>query len=85
MGARVRRINKLRPRVLDRFDQHTCAESTEKTFLNNSFTSKVVILARGLGTRMRRADASAELAGDQAAAAELGVKALIPIGRPFLD
>lgn len=61
------------------------AESdTEETFLGN-YTSKVVILARGLGTRMRKEDESAQLAGDQAAAASLGIKAMIPIGRPFLD
>jgi len=48
-------------------------------------TSKVVILARGLGTRMRKEDESAQLAGDQAAAASLGIKAMIPIDRPFLD
>src|SRR5688572_4992064 len=34
---------------------------------------------------MRKADESARLAGDQAAAAALGIKAMIPIGRPFLD
>ena len=46
---------------------------------------KAVILARGLGTRMRRSDDSATLDDRQAAVAETGVKALIPIGRPFLD
>ena len=46
---------------------------------------KAVILARGLGTRMRRADTSAVLDDRQAAVAGTGVKALIPIGRPFLD
>ena len=46
---------------------------------------KVVILARGLGTRMRRSDDSATLDERQAAVAETGVKALIPIDRPFLD
>jgi len=46
---------------------------------------KAVILARGLGTRMRRADAQASLDAGQQAVAETGVKALIPIGRPFLD
>ena len=46
---------------------------------------KAVILARGLGTRMQQADASAELTPEQAAAADAGVKAMIPIGRPFLD
>lgn len=52
---------------------------------------KAVILARGLGTRMRRATPGA-LAGAgagpsaaQARVADTGVKALIPIDRPFLD
>ena len=48
-------------------------------------TTRAVILARGLGTRMRRSDAEADLSDDQAAVAATGVKALIPIGRPFLD
>jgi dTDP-glucose pyrophosphorylase len=46
---------------------------------------KAVILARGLGTRMRRADGDAQLDAGQQAAADSGVKAMIPIGRPFLD
>lgn len=46
---------------------------------------KAVILARGLGTRMQRPDDAAALDDAQAAAAETGVKAMIPIGRPFLD
>jgi glucose-1-phosphate thymidylyltransferase len=46
---------------------------------------KAVILARGLGTRMRRADAEAALSDAERAAADTGVKALIPIDRPFLD
>lgn len=46
---------------------------------------KAVILARGLGTRMRRADAEAQLDAHESAAADTGVKALIPIDRPFLD
>jgi dTDP-glucose pyrophosphorylase len=45
---------------------------------------KVVIMARGLGTRMRRAG-DGTLGATQAAVAETGVKALIPIDRPFLD
>jgi dTDP-glucose pyrophosphorylase len=48
-------------------------------------TTKAVILARGLGTRMRRDDAGAALDDAQARAAEAGMKAMIPIGRPFLD
>jgi len=46
---------------------------------------KAVILARGLGTRMRRADAEVSLTEAERSAAEKGVKALIPIARPFLD
>lgn len=46
---------------------------------------KAVILARGLGTRMQRSDESAVLDAAQAVAADTGVKAMIPIGRPFLD
>ena len=46
---------------------------------------KAVILARGLGTRMRKADESAVLDQAQTAVAGAGVKAMIPIGRPFLD
>jgi dTDP-glucose pyrophosphorylase len=48
-------------------------------------TPIAVILARGLGTRMRRADTAAAVGEDQARVADTGVKALIPIGRPFLD
>lgn len=48
-------------------------------------TSKAVILARGLGSRMRRADRDARLDAGQARAADAGMKAMIPIGRPFLD
>ncbi|MDB4884641.1 MAG: glucose-phosphate thymidylyltransferase [Gemmatimonadetes bacterium] len=48
-------------------------------------TTRAVILARGLGTRMRKADDGAELDAAQSAAADTGVKGMIPIGRPFLD
>lgn len=44
-----------------------------------------VILARGLGTRMRKTDTDAHLTAEQEKIAETGVKALIPIDRPFLD
>ncbi|HAU38387.1 MAG TPA: glucose-1-phosphate thymidylyltransferase [Phycisphaerales bacterium] len=52
-----------------------------------SMTDKAVILARGLGTRMRKADDGAPLDAAQAAVADTGVKALMPVGegRPFLD
>ena len=47
--------------------------------------AKCVILARGLGTRMRRNDVEASLDAAQSAAADVGLKAMIPVGRPFLD
>ncbi len=47
--------------------------------------TKAVILARGLGTRMRRAEAGARLDDAQSRAADSGVKGMIPVGRPFLD
>jgi dTDP-glucose pyrophosphorylase len=46
---------------------------------------KVVIPARGLGTRMRKQDSAAHLSAQQSAAADSGMKAMIPIKRPFLD
>jgi dTDP-glucose pyrophosphorylase len=46
---------------------------------------KAVIMARGLGTRMRKPDESASLNAEQLEAAGMGIKAMIPIGRPFLD
>jgi dTDP-glucose pyrophosphorylase len=52
---------------------------------------KAVILAAGLGTRMRKAEEGAALSSEQEKIAATGVKALIPIAtgsgeaRPFLD
>jgi len=47
---------------------------------------QVVILARGLGTRMKKSDPAVALDAALAAAADSGVKAMIPtMGRPFLD
>lgn len=46
---------------------------------------RAVILARGLGSHMRREDPGAVLDETQARVAETGVKALILIKRPFLD
>jgi glucose-1-phosphate thymidylyltransferase len=51
-------------------------------------TTQAVILARGLGTRMRRVDGpvpDGALTGAQERAAESGLKGMIPVGRPFLD
>lgn len=48
-------------------------------------TNKAVVMARGLGSRMKK-DADASLTPDQAAAAASGAKAMMPLGgRPFLD
>ena len=47
--------------------------------------TRAVVLARGLGTRMRRADTEAVVDPEQAVVAETGLKAMIPVGRPFLD
>ena len=49
-------------------------------------TTQAVILARGLGSRMRRAEAAVAIAGAQARAADAGHKGMMPtLGRPFLD
>lgn len=48
--------------------------------------TRAVVLAAGRGERMRRDDARAALAADQRAAADLGLKALIPFhGHPYLS
>jgi dTDP-glucose pyrophosphorylase len=47
--------------------------------------SKCVILARGLGTRMKSGDVGTPLDAEQSSVASSGLKAMIPIGRPFLD
>jgi dTDP-glucose pyrophosphorylase len=47
---------------------------------------KAVILARGLGTRMRRIEGEVrQLDPAQGRMADCGLKAMIPVGRPFLD
>jgi len=49
-------------------------------------TTRAVVLARGLGTRMREADPRVPLSPEQRQAADAGLKAMMPInGRPFLD
>jgi glucose-1-phosphate thymidylyltransferase len=47
---------------------------------------KAVILARGLGTRMKQASVAASLTTEQAMAADLGMKAMMPVvgQRPFI-
>lgn len=44
-----------------------------------------VIMARGLGTRMRAESSDADLTGEQDTMASKGIKAMIDVGRPFLD
>ena len=49
-------------------------------------TTRAVVLARGLGTRMREPDAGAPLSLEQHHAADAGLKAMMPVnGRPFID
>jgi len=49
-------------------------------------TTRAVVLARGLGTRMREPDPGAPLSREQHRAADAGLKAMMPVnGRPFLD
>ena len=49
-------------------------------------TTQAVILARGLGSRMRRAEAAVALDEAQEKAAAAGQKGMMPtLGRPFLD
>ena len=49
-------------------------------------TDRAVVLARGLGSRMRAPDSSAQLTPEQQRAADSGIKAMMPLnGRPFLD
>ena len=55
--------------------------------MNKVETDKAVVLARGLGKRMRRCDATAAMTNLQAAAADMGAKAMMPLstGRPLMD
>ncbi|MEP7326348.1 MAG: sugar phosphate nucleotidyltransferase [Gemmatimonadota bacterium] len=47
--------------------------------------TKAVILAAGLGTRMRKDEGAVALSAAQQQAADAGIKGLVPVGRPFLD
>ena len=49
-------------------------------------TTRAVVLARGLGTRMREADPGVALSREQQRPADAGMKAMMPVnGRPFVD
>src|SRR5690606_15812717 len=71
-----------------RHERYSSRDSNSNAPLNGRGRVEVreaVILARGLGTRMRRPDAAAALDREQSRVADAGLKAMIPIGRPFLD
>ena len=52
----------------------------------HSLTTRAIVLAGGLGKRMRQRDDEAVLTEEQRRAADTGVKSLLPMGgRPFLD
>ena len=55
------------------------------SFWSGDLIDKAVILSAGLGTRMIKANSHAVLDAKQAAVADSGVKAMMPIDRPFLD
>jgi glucose-1-phosphate thymidylyltransferase len=49
-------------------------------------TTRALVLARGLGTRMRQPDGGVPLTREQQQAADAGLKTMMPVnGRPFLD
>ncbi len=60
-------------------------EAPADRVLKGTPARKAVVLARGLGTRMRQSDGIARLDPAQEAAAVTGLKAMISFGRPFLD
>lgn len=53
--------------------------------MTGAILDKAVVMARGRGSRMREPGAADALDPQQAAMADTGVKAMIPIDRPFLD
>jgi Na+/proline symporter/dTDP-glucose pyrophosphorylase len=65
----------------------TRRDANASTLQRDRHVTKAVVLARGLGTRMRAADPSVALDPAQAKAAECGYKAMMPLdgARPLLD
>lgn len=61
-------------------EDHTCHEGPLSTGVKTA-----AILARGLGSRMQRADAAASASAAQDNVASTGLKGMIPIERPFLE
>ena len=72
-------------RLLPRLWSGSAREESLSENVVASPPTKAVILARGLGTRMRAADHGTTLSTEQAAMADAGMKAMISIDRPFLD
>lgn len=48
-------------------------------------TPGAIILARGLGTRLRRGTGASRLTAAQTAVADAGLKTMMPVGRPLID
>jgi glucose-1-phosphate thymidylyltransferase len=65
--------------------EHDAAGGESSAVADARPVRKAVILARGLGTRMRDPTQGSALAPAQSAAADRGLKGMIPVGRPFLD
>jgi glucose-1-phosphate thymidylyltransferase len=75
-----RRCNRIRTSEVD--PRH----HSQVTSTGRMPTERAVVLARGLGSRMRAADPAAALSDAQRRAADAGLKGMMPIGgRPFLD
>ena len=69
-----------------RLSEHACTSRAAEPATALELPPRAIILARGLGTRMKAADAGVSLTADQHRAADAGLKAMMPIaGRPFLD
>jgi hypothetical protein len=63
-----------------------CRSFTCKRIGGVTHTSRAVVLARGLGTRMREADPAVTLTPEQQRSADAGLKPMVPVnGRPFLE
>src|SRR3954464_8327719 len=74
-------VCRLRARGNDGFSRKIRRDASAATRMT---TGRAIVLARGLGTRMRAPDSSVRLTPEQQRAANTGVKAMMPLnGRPF--
>ncbi len=86
VSSSLRDIRALAEQQSRRLGQNINRRNVRAPPLSTMATLKAIVLARGLGTRMRVADVGAALSEAQARAADAGMKAMMPIhGRPFLD